>query len=330
MLTTFNRIKQFAILQCVDTATGTHRLKTTVTDDQYQKLKSGMCTLEKLVDVMGEIPVFHVGGTATVMLSQEFCDMVYDRISSISGIILEKVPSTFYQRAPDTLVPKLLTCRHDVVALYREIQPFKQANKHHQLKQVQVNPNKLAKKRNSKAAARKHLQLIRDYYHSSHIVCIDVEAFEFKQSKLLEIGVAIKDPNGNFSVEHYIITDNEKYKNKKYVPNHREYFLYGQSRRVTLVEAIEQVRSALTNADCLVGHSVKGDIDFIKNHVDDIIVPPKIADTAYLGKCVLDQDKRTPSLGDLMNHYNIQCDRLHNAGNDAMVTLMVLDNMITR
>lgn len=328
MLTNFTRMKQYALLQCVQVDKGSHQLKPNVTQQQYHTLKRTVSTLETIATALGGIEVFHVAGTSTILLHMELCNKIYEHLCGISGIPLELMPRKFFQKAPDTLVLKQLTCRDDVVALYREIQPFKDVNKHHPLKKVNINPDKLTRARKLKAAAQNQLALVREYFPTTRMVCIDVEAFEFKQSKLLEIGIAYKDNAGNITAEHLIIADNLKYKNGKYVPNNRDHFLFGQSRTVTLQEAIARVELVLSDADCLVGHSVKDDIDFLRKHLSAIQVPEKVADTAYLGRCVLEQEKRTPSLGDLMNHYQITCDKLHNAGNDAMVTLMVLSKMV--
>ena len=82
---------------------------------------------------------------------------------------------------------------------------------------------------------------------------------------MLEIGF-VKfglQPGAPREYHHYIITDNLHYVNKDRVPDNRDRFLFGKSKRMTLREAAEQFEEHIAGADFLVAHSGGNDERFL-------------------------------------------------------------------
>ena len=74
---------------------------------------------------------------------------------------------------------------------------------------------------------------------------------------MLEIGF-VKfglQPGAPREYRHYIITDNLHYVNKDHVPDNRDRFLFGESRRMTLRKAAVQFGEDIAGVDFLVTHS---------------------------------------------------------------------------
>lgn len=177
----------------------------------------------------------------------------------------------------------------------------------------------------SKDSLDKKLQTIDrliDQYKS--VISLDFEQFEFKQSLMLEAGVTIITKDKVYTT-HYIVKEHMKYVNKRYVKGNRDNFLFGESLILPLREIVTRIRSQLEGSSCLVGQSVKGDLNFFntflpKNQPLNILT----FDTSSLRTLY----NCGGSLQTLCTTANIETKFLHNAGNDSHYSGLLLQNAI--
>ena len=100
---------------------------------------------------------------------------------------------------------------------------------------------------------------------ASTFLAFDIEVYEHDFDKMLEIGF-VKfglQPGAPREYHHYIITDNLHYVNKDRVPDNRDRFLFGESRRMTLREAAVQFGEHIAGADFLVAHAGANDEHYL-------------------------------------------------------------------
>ena len=88
---------------------------------------------------------------------------------------------------------------------------------------------------------------------------------------MLEVGVSVwvheaRASEASIQTYHYIIEENEYLCNGKYVPNHRDWFMYCDQRSIgcSLDEAMHSLSQELQNATYLVGHALKGDLEVLR------------------------------------------------------------------
>jgi DNA polymerase III epsilon subunit-like protein len=177
---------------------------------------------------------------------------------------------------------------------------------------------------------------------SAIFLSLDLEMWERQPSRLTEIGLAIYDPTDQppntskaafpvIKAGHYIVKENFKCYNGRFVPDHKCHFSYGQS----LVLSIKDCRRALEDIVehykvkarqenrtlMLVGHDVKGDVTLLRRNgfkFEDF----KVIDTLSLWKA--NPSAEFGALAKVLKYLNIPHGLLHNAGNDAYLTLQLM------
>lgn len=183
-------------------------------------------------------------------------------------------------------------------------------------------------------------------------VCIDLEAFEFAQNKITEVGVSILDTRSlldtdpgsdgsawlaKINTHHIIIDEHKKLVNKRFVHGCPDKFNFGQSQYIKLKDIHKTLTNLFANPSpqtslesdqgsrklILVGHGLSNDTTFMKalqfapnakGHVLQEIDTQKIAGSK----------KNTVGLSRMMRGLGIETSNLHNAGNDAAYTLQGL------
>lgn len=162
------------------------------------------------------------------------------------------------------------------------------------------------------------------------IVSLDFEFANIKNqpSKFFEMGISTQE-NGCISHYHYVIGTNVKCKSP---------FNFGESQFIDVSDIKPILSQHLQNADYLVGHNVKSEykllteLDFDWSRFSSL----NFLCTAYLGLANFQifTDDNTSVFDDYMNLgfalkvFNISAHSLHNSGNDAGYTLMLLNSMI--
>ena len=172
-------------------------------------------------------------------------------------------------------------------------------------------------------------------------VSIDVEAYEFVQKFITEIGISTLDTahlintlpgsNGNnwtakIQSSHLRIHEHGKRVNRVHVLGCPDNFNFGQSEWIYEREIVPELESLFLHLYSnrrvvLVGHDIAGDIKYLKGLGLDVI--PMVADcidTSYLWKAAR-RDGRQSALSTVLLQQGIPAQYLHNAGNDAYYTL---------
>lgn len=183
-------------------------------------------------------------------------------------------------------------------------------------------------------------------------VCVDLEAFEFAQDKITEVGVSVLDsrhvvgngpgPDGNewlskIVTRHFIIKEHKHLVNKRFLHGCPDKFNFGTSEIVPLNRVHMTLTQLFNNPSpgsalasdqgarnlILVGHGLSNDTAFLNK----LNFAPHAT-----GKIIQDIDtqrfvgtkKKSVGLSRLMAGLGVSAENLHNAGNDAAYTLQAL------
>ena len=171
------------------------------------------------------------------------------------------------------------------------------------------------------------------------LICVDVETWEQApkgETHILEVGVSIYDPRGqqhlstpNVKTYHLVNSDNLKLKNGRYVPNHREYFMWATLWRMSLllikifIQGLFDYYSGLKQwSSVLVGHGLQNDIKYLR-HMG--IEHPFVhtIDTEKLFALSRNKTDKT-NLRTALKETMILSGYMHNGANDAYYTLQLL------
>lgn len=169
---------------------------------------------------------------------------------------------------------------------------------------------------------------------SKVFVAIDLELFEFNNNYLTEIGIAVYDPTNMSKNQpnpilpkikccHFIVKENKHKVNGRFVPNNMYNFSYGESVIMSMNDCKAAVNTILftlakNNNMVIVGHGVDGDISVLKK--EGFHVPKhQVLDTSTMWR--MTRQKGFGSLEKLLEFFEIPHALMHNAGNDAFLSL---------
>lgn len=175
-------------------------------------------------------------------------------------------------------------------------------------------------------------------------ISIDIEAFEFNQKIVTEIGISVLDTEDLLGVQpgakgknwaakirsrHFRIREHAHRLNKVFVEGCADKFDFGRSEWIYEQDAISVLEECFNPSRSplgvvLVAHDVAADLKYLKGLGFD--VNQRISDcidTSVLYK-VSRRETRQTALGTLLLQYGIAAKHLHNAGNDASYTLRVM------
>lgn len=169
---------------------------------------------------------------------------------------------------------------------------------------------------------------------SKVFVAIDLELFEFNNNYLTEIGIAVYDPTGmpknrpnpilpKIKCCHFIVKENKRKVNGRFVPNNMYNFSYGESVIMSMDDcktAVNIILSTLAKDDnmVIVGHGVDGDISVLMK--EGFSVPKhQVLDTSTMWR--MTRKEGFGSLEKLLEFFEIPHALMHNAGNDAFLSL---------
>ena len=181
------------------------------------------------------------------------------------------------------------------------------------------------------------------------LICIDVEAFEFRTDVITEIGVSTlqtsvdnqnwlsdqgKSLREGIKSRHLRISERKHLVNRRYVQGCPDNFDFGKSEWIS-ERGIPKIMKRIFQQSCvngpnsitkpvLVGHSIKSDIDFLRTKGFDMQL--------FISDCIDTQNLyrasrhggQSPGLGKALVECGIQATHLHNAGNDAYYTMRLL------
>jgi hypothetical protein len=165
---------------------------------------------------------------------------------------------------------------------------------------------------------------------------IDIETYEREPGLLTELGIIISHPpiatEGKFPITypiHYIVKETSKYRNGRHVADNKYSFSYGTSRVVegeVCKQAFEEILSHYQRLArennlkiVMVGHGFASDLRVLTKLGFNVPTDFHIIDTELLWKS--QRLARFSSLGKILKYLEIPHGLLHNAGNDAYLTL---------
>lgn len=159
------------------------------------------------------------------------------------------------------------------------------------------------------------------------VLAFDLEVYEHDHNIVLEIGYAmttLDNPEDDLQTFHYIIKENLRYENGDCVPDNRDHFMFGTSKRMSLKRAAAKIQKHIDEADFLVAHSAAHDEEFLAN-CGVSVSEKRMFDTQVLAMALLPDGPLLYSLKRLLTDLEIPFDEdiLHNGGNDAYYTMKV-------
>jgi hypothetical protein len=174
------------------------------------------------------------------------------------------------------------------------------------------------------------------------VFSIDLEMYEDDSSKILEVGLAwvrLRDgfKSDQFNYEHFIIEEHIDLRNGfrrgcEKLKGQTWQFRFGASKLVSLEECAVLMGSHFQNASeegdiFLTGHSVDGDMNWLSS-LNLALPSMEIVDVAAICQW-REQRHDKKSLQKMLEDAQIKHSNLHNAGNDAAYTLLLLWNWMT-
>jgi len=318
-LTILSKLKNHIIHQC--RRSSCTKLHTTLPLDEYEFIKK-VLTYEGMMEIMGWVRLVHIDNTNTIMLSEDHVEQIvkYINENNTSTINFVTLHSSHYQKTPECITVYYLTKLEDLVGLLQFVS--KCARSHNIRKTCHHRKTKQMARYNG--AVRKLQEVRNAFIDNKRLLCIDVESFEYDHSKIIEIGFCVWH-NNHTVYHHYVVAENAKYRNSKFVPDNREHFLFGVTSCISMSDIMVLLINEANKCDYVVGHAVDGDIAWLSNHGYTNTL--NVFDTSLIARCIKDFHKRTPSLKDLIIHFGESPDYLHNGGNDAAYTMSVLKSM---
>ena len=164
------------------------------------------------------------------------------------------------------------------------------------------------------------------------LVAFDLEAYEYNNQLLLELGLSIYEPSVACKIRtrHFILSEHSaSLRNGRLIPDHRDNFTFGRSERASLREAHAALCEALAVGSgpvAIVGHGIRSDFEMLGQarlpalpSVDQILD----TQTIYLQLIRSSSDETcTSRLETVLEWLQIEPLYLHNAGNDAHYTML--------
>jgi len=168
---------------------------------------------------------------------------------------------------------------------------------------------------------------------------LDIEQFEHDASKLLEVGVTIgerllagavqdaKDPPGwRLRSYHYIVSENVRHVNRRWVKGCPNNFLFGDSLRMREHDVVARVREHFAVSRYFIGHGAAQDLKWLRA-ID--VQPTVVFDTQELNAMMPPAvHAKRCRLSALLEKQGIEAQFLHNAGNDAYYTMLCFCNQL--
>lgn len=152
------------------------------------------------------------------------------------------------------------------------------------------------------------------------VCCVDLEMWERHQKKLTEIGITVFNRRTRkIKTVHFIIEENYKKRNGKFVDDNKDNFLHGDSEILPQEEALARTQEILNQYQVVIGHSVAGDLRYLRKlgietkHL-------RVIDTLNLFKAY--QEVNQPrALGKVCAKYGLNHIAPHNAANDSHINM---------
>ncbi|KAI9316759.1 hypothetical protein BX666DRAFT_1946651 [Dichotomocladium elegans] len=276
-------------------------------------------------------------GVFQVVISEETCGHLHSMLADLMQRIDSRLP------LPEMPVP---------LAVYKDAVAFEVQEKR-KFQNLFKSVKKLNAQRERLLNAKKSWRMARELTQSGqHVLCsIDIEAWEQDHSVLLEIGWTLYDSKTNrYKDQHYLINSYRHLRNGRYVDDMKLRFCFGTSVWCTLDQALAELKKDLDwcvqrdGGFVLVGHGMDSDLMYLKKAKfmwpgppgqQDVLDIQQSAIVATLNTDIIygasiDNLHNPPSLGRTLTLLDIDHWYLHNAGNDAHYTMVLLMALVAK
>jgi hypothetical protein len=175
------------------------------------------------------------------------------------------------------------------------------------------------------------------------ILSIDLEQYEMDHSKNLEVGIAVasarslgKDGNAWVESHHLINADHKCYHNWLYVPDHRQHYVFGESREVANAElpvlATSIIDALLSPYDkaYFIGHTIGSDRAWLARLGIRVATPTIELDIGRAYRRLISPERYINMVGmeRMLVALDIPFQYLHNGGNDAVYNIQALVKLV--
>lgn len=184
-----------------------------------------------------------------------------------------------------------------------------------------------ARKEKEKAEFNRATNLLRDFVNEK-VVSIDFEFFITKDEthEPTELGISINE-DGKINTYHFLIKENYLRKKNKALQNK---FNFGETQVISQAQIPTMIEHALQDAKYVLFHEQREESKIFEQLGISIPTHIDILDTQLCYKRYFREKGSLPNgekLENLLSLFKIQAQDLHNAGNDAYFTLILLQKM---
>jgi len=181
-----------------------------------------------------------------------------------------------------------------------------------------------------KLARQLHSDALSAMAGDSKLLCVDIEAWERCNKFITEIGVSTATVSRgrlcSVRATHFIIKENARRRNGRFVADNRDNFIFGSSRWVSLSDAKRSLVQLLPSSTHVIGHALGGDLAWLS--AKGVVVEKPSFDTQAIAPALNGGVTEGLSLKKLcVSHCDFSPTYLHNGGNDAFYTLLVFLRM---
>ncbi|EPB86785.1 hypothetical protein HMPREF1544_06401 [Mucor circinelloides 1006PhL] len=275
-----------------------------------------------------------------VCVSTGKCHVVMARhiYEQLADFIHQKIP-----QVPEFQLESLTPAEYEIIDRFEAFTPNILSKGHQRAKKKTKQLTRI-RQAHEEAALAKRLVNSSNYV----FVSIDIEAYEKDHSILLEIGWSMYDASTNTCMDQHYINDQYRHLlNGQFVEDQKERFNYGTSVWCSLKQALIELRKDLDWAVkrdggfVLVGHGLDSDLKYLAEqnflwpgrHGGDVAsiedsAKVTILNTDTIYGASINDLHNPPSLGRTLALFHIDTWNLHNAGNDAHYTLLLLLKLV--
>lgn len=206
----------------------------------------------------------------------------------------------------------------------KELQKTEHKKKKVEVLQAEIDARKLIEKQKFDRSS----NLLRDFVYDK-VVSIDFEFFINKKEQTYEpteLGISFTE-NGDIKSYHFLIQENYKKKKNRDL---QAQFNFGKTEIISEKQIPTIINHAINDAQYVLFHEQREDTQILNNigiHIPESI---PIVDTQLSYKRYFRTKDSLPNgqaLEDLLSMFKINYKNLHNAGNDAHMTLVLLQKM---
>lgn len=246
-------------------------------------------------------------------------------VNTLDQLPLQSIISVLGEKPDQQLFDGIAKARSQIVESYLE--KLDQSRKHHPILQNQDKFNYLADSIRTVNSQR------------TALISVDLEAFEGNTKIITEIGLSIYDPFKEATSLlpslvniHIILQEAHTLRNGKFVHDHKDNFLGGNSLVLSQKTAVDFIQTLFTFyfqarqkdgfGAAFVAHNGSGDVKWLTQMGVQIPDNYKMLDTEKI--YTYTHGANGNSLGAILRRFHIPHSFLHNAGNDAYFTLIAL------